>query len=60
MLALLGLAVWITLIFSLASYFMDFTRGYVIGVLCALGLAGTVLFENQIMFLLAGGLIVLM
>jgi len=58
--AALGLAVWIILIFSLASYFMDFTRGYVIGVLCALGLAGTVLFDNQIMFLLAGGVIVLM
>lgn len=59
-LAALGLAVWMILIFSLASYFMDFTRGYVIGVLCALGLAGTVLFDNPIMFLLAGGVIVLM
>lgn len=56
----LGLAAWIILIFSLASYFMDFTRGYVIGVLCALGLAGTVLFDNQIMFLLVGNVIVLM
>ncbi len=56
----LGLAAWIILIFSLASYFMDFTRGYVIGVLCALGLAGTVLLDNPNMFLLAGGVIALM
>lgn len=28
--------------------------------LCALGLAGTVLFDNQIMFLLVGNVIVLM
>ena len=49
-LAALGLAVWIILIFGLASYFMDFTRGYVIGVLCALGFSGTILLDNPFMF----------
>jgi len=59
-LATLGLAVWIILIFGLASYFMDFTRGYVIGVLCALGFSGTILLDNPFMFAIAGAVILLM
>jgi hypothetical protein len=59
--AALGLAVWIILILSLASYFMeDFTRGYVIGVLCALGFSGTILLDNPFMFAIAGAVILLM
>ncbi len=48
------------LVFSLGSYFMDFTRGYVIGPLYVLGFSGTVLLHNPIMLILAGAITLLM
>jgi len=55
-----GIGAWMMLVFSLGSYFMDFTRGYVIGALYVLGFSGTVLLHNPIMLLLAGAILLLM
>lgn len=51
---------WMLFILGLASYFTDFTRGYVIAVFYALGFAGTVLLSNPRVMLLAGSPIILM
>ena len=56
----LGIGAWMMLVFSLGSYFMDFTRGYVVGALYVLGFSGTVLLHNPIMLLFAGGITLLM
>jgi MFS family permease len=52
--------VWMMGVFSLASYWIDFTRGYVIGVLYALGFSGTMLLDSPMMFVVAGAVILLM
>lgn len=51
---------WMMVILSLVSYFMDFTRGYVIGAFYALGFSGAPLLDNPVVFALAGGAVVLM
>ena len=56
----LAYGVWMMGVFSLASYCIDFTRGYVIGVLYALGFSGTILLDSPIMFVVAGAIILLM
>jgi hypothetical protein len=56
----LGIGGWMLFILGLASYFMDFTRGYVIAALYAFAFSGTVLLHNPIMFLMAGTIAVLM
>jgi hypothetical protein len=56
----LGIGGWMLLILGLASYFMDYRRGYVIAVLYALAFGGTVLVHNPGMFVIAGLLAVLM
>ena len=56
----LGIGGWMLFIMGLASYFMDFTRGYVIAALYALAFSGTVLTHNPIMFIIAGTVAVLM
>jgi hypothetical protein len=54
------IGIWMMLIFSLVSYFMDFTRGYVIGALYALGFSGAPLLDTPLVFALAGGAVLLM
>ena len=56
----LGIGGWMFLILGLASYFMDYRRGYVIAALYALGFGGSVLLHNSITFIVAGALGVLM
>jgi len=48
------------LILSMVSYFMDFTRGYVIGAFCALGVSGALLLDSPLVPAMAGGAVVLM
>lgn len=57
--AVMGAWVWSIVIFCLMSYFLDFARGYIIGVLFATGLAGTILFNNPVILLIAGILIMI-
>ncbi len=59
LIAVVGAWVWSIVIFCLMSYFMDFSRGYIIGVLFATGLAGTILFANPVILLIAGILIMI-
>jgi len=56
----LGIGGWMFLILGLASYFMDYRRGYLIAALYALAFGGTVVLHNPIMFIVAGILGVLM
>jgi MFS family permease len=56
----LGIGGFMLFIMGLASYFTDFTRGYIIAALYALAFSGTVLLHNPIMFIIAGTLAVLM
>jgi hypothetical protein len=56
----LGIGGWMLLIVGLASYFTDYTRGYVIAALYALAFGGKVLLHNPIMFIVAGMLAVVM
>lgn len=56
----LGIGGWMFLILGLSSYFMGYTRGYVIAALYALAFGGTVLVHDPVMFVLAGLLAVLM
>jgi hypothetical protein len=56
----LGIGGWVFLVIGLASYFMDYARGYVIAALYALAFGGTVLLHNPVMFVVAGLLAVLM
>ena len=56
----LGIGGWMFLILGLGSYFTDYTRGYVIAALYALGFGGKVLLHNPITFIIAGMLAVLM
>lgn len=56
----LGIGGWMFLILALASYFMDYKRGYVIAALYALAFGGKVLLHNPITFIVAGMLAVLM
>jgi hypothetical protein len=56
----LGIGGWMFLILGLASYFMDYTRGYVIAALYALAFGGTVLLHNPMTFIIAGMMAVLM
>lgn len=56
----LGIGAWMLLILGLGSYFMDFTRGYVIAALYALAFSGTILLHNPIMSITAGAVAMLM
>lgn len=56
----LAYGIWMTGVFSLASYCIDFRRGYVVGVLYAVGFSGTMLLDSPIMFVVAGAVILLM
>jgi hypothetical protein len=56
----LGIGAWMLLILGLASYFMDFTRGYVVAALYALAFSGTILLHNPIMLITAGAVATLM
>jgi hypothetical protein len=56
----LAIGGWMFLILGLASYFMQYMRGYVIAVLYAVAFGGKVLLHNPITFIVAGLVAVLM
>ena len=56
----LGIGVFVFVIVGLASYFMGYTRGYVIGALYAFAFSGSVLLHSPMIFVVAGTVAVLM
>jgi len=53
-------AAWMLALFSVASYVLGFSRGYVIGILYALGLGLSLLVDSPVPTIVAGGLLVLL
>lgn len=53
-------AAWMLVIFSVASFVLNFSRGYLIGVLYALGLGLGLLLDSPVPTIVAGGLLVLL
>ena len=56
----LGLGGWLIVFFGLGSYLIDFTRGYLIGVLYGLAFGGGIWLGEPILFAVCGAIILLM